>query len=141
MRQKINFITLGVNDFQKSVDFYEKGIGWKKSSASVGDLALFQLGGVILGLYPKHLLAEDANVDDKGSGFAGITLSYSAKSELEVKDVLNEVKKLGAKIVKPAQKAFWGGYHGYFKDLDGYLFEVAFAPMWDFDENDNLKLP
>jgi hypothetical protein len=47
--------------------------------------------------------------------------------------------KLGATI-KPAQKVYWGGYSGYFKDLDGRLFEVAYNPFWELDENDNLKL-
>ena len=60
--------------------------------------------------------------------------------ETEVDAVLSKVSELGATIVKPAQKVFWGGYSGYFKDLDGYLFEVAYNPFWEFDENDNLKL-
>ena len=60
--------------------------------------------------------------------------------EAEVDAVLSKVSELGATIVKPAQKVFWGGYSGYFKDLDGYLFEVAYNPFWEFDENDNLKL-
>ena len=60
--------------------------------------------------------------------------------EAEVDAVLSKVSELGATSVKPAQKVFWGGYSGYFKDLDGYLFEVAYNPFWEFDENDNLKL-
>ncbi|WP_423912028.1 VOC family protein [Capnocytophaga gingivalis] len=60
--------------------------------------------------------------------------------EAEVDAVLSKVSELGATIVKPAQKVFWGGYSGYFKDLEGYLFEVAYNPFWEFDENDNLKL-
>ena len=60
--------------------------------------------------------------------------------EAEVDAVLSKVSELGATIVKPAQKVSWGGYSGYFKDLDGYLFEVAYNPFWEFDENDNLKL-
>lgn len=60
--------------------------------------------------------------------------------EAEVDAVLSKVSELGATIVKPAQKVFWGGYSGYFKDLDGYLFEVAYNPFGEFDENDNLKL-
>jgi len=64
MRQKFNLITLGVDDFQKSNDFYEKGLGWKKSSGSTDDLALFPLGGMVLALYPKKLLAEDARVTE-----------------------------------------------------------------------------
>lgn len=140
MRQKMNLITLGVDDFDRAVNFYEKGLGWKKSAASVEGLAVFPLGGMALCLHPRHELAEDATVDAKGSGFAGLTISYNAKSETEVDEVLAEVQKLGAQLVKPAQKVFWGGYSGYFRDLDGHLFEVAFNPFWELDENDNLKL-
>lgn len=52
MRQKLNLITLGTDDFQKSLDFYENGLGWKKSDKSMDGLALFDLGGIILALHP-----------------------------------------------------------------------------------------
>jgi len=140
MRQKLNLITLGVDDFQKSLNFYEKGLGWIKSEKSMDDLALFPLGGMTLALYPRQELADDATLKYQPSKFYGLTLSYNAKSEKEVDEVLEKVAGLGATIIKPAQKVFWGGYSGYFKDLDGYLFEVAFNPFWELDENDNLKL-
>ena len=141
MRQKLNLITLGVADFEKAVEFYEYGLGWKKSAASVEELAIFPLGGIVLALHPRTALAEDAMVDPSGSGFSGITLSYNGRSEKEVDAVLEKVKSLGATIIKPAQKVYWGGYSGYFKDLDGHLFEVAYNPFWELDENDNIKLP
>lgn len=104
-------------------------------------MALFPLGGIVLAIYPRKLLAEDANVEDASNGFSGITLSYNAKSEREVDEVLKEVKRLGATIVKPTQKVSWGGYSGYFKDLDGNLIEVAYNPFWKLDEKDNLDIP
>ena len=119
MRQKLNLITLGVDDIAKSVKFYEEGLGWQRSSASMDDMILFPLGGIVLSLYPKKLLAEDATVDYKGSGFAGITLSYNAKNETEVDEVLKKVASLGATILKPAQKVFWGGYSAILKILMG----------------------
>lgn len=140
MRQKLNLITLGVSDFQRSVDFYE-GLGWKKSPASVEELALFPLGGIVLALHPRIALAADAGVSEAGSGFSGLTISYNTKSEKEVDDVLEKVKTLGATVIKPAQKVYWGGYSGYFKDPDGHLIEVAYNPFWELDENDNIKLP
>lgn len=140
MRPKINVITLGVTDFKKSVRFYEKGLGWKKSSESQDDLALFPLGGVVLALYPRKLLADDAAVKDEPTGFSGITLAHNARNQKEVDDILKQVERLGATIVKPAQRVFWGGYSGYFKDLDGHIFEVAFNPFWELDKNDNLNL-
>ena len=141
MRQKLNLITLGVNDFSRSVNFFEKGLGWKKSNASVEGLALFPLGGIVLALHPRKDLADDARMPVEGSGFSGITLSYNAKSEQEVDNVMKEVETLGATIIKPAQTVYWGGYSGYFKDLDGHLFEVAHNPFWELDQNDNLILP
>ena len=140
MRQKLTLITLGVDDFEASVNFYEKGLGWKKSDKSMDNLALFPLGGITLSLYPRQALAEDTTLAYESSIFSGVTLSYNAKSEDEVNEVMEKVVSLGAKIIKPAQKVFWGGYSGYFKDLDGHLFEVAYNPFWELDENDNLKL-
>lgn len=141
MRQKLNLITLGVQNLERSADFFEKGLGWKRSSASVGDLVLFSLGGFALALYPRHLLAEDANVSEAGNGFRGITLALNTKSEQEVDEVLAEAEKAGATIAKPAQKVFWGGYSGYFRDPDGNLFEVAYNPFWEMDEKGDINLP
>lgn len=140
MRQKLNLITLGVEDFEKSLHFYEKGLGWKKSNKSLEGLALFPLGGMVLALHPRHELEADVSLKFTPSPFSGLTISYNTKSEKEVEDVLKQVAKLGGTIVKPAQKVYWGGYSGYFKDPDGYLFEVAYNPFWELDENDNLKL-
>lgn len=139
MRQKFTLITLGVRDFQKSLAFYE-GLGWKQSKFSQEQYALFPLGGIVLGLYPLKSLEQDTTLSYQASSFSGMSISYNATSEEEVDAVLEEAKRLGATIVKPAQKVFWGGYSGYFKDLDGYLFEVAFNPFWPMDSEDNLVL-
>lgn len=140
MRQKLNLITLGVDDFEKSVAFYEKGLGWKKSEKSMDGLALFDLGGIILALHPRHELAADTTLAYQPSQFSGLTLSHNTRSEQEVDAVLAQVEKLGAQIIKPAQKVYWGGYSGYFKDLDGHLFEVAYNPFWEMDEHGRLLL-
>ncbi|CEN36147.1 VOC family protein [Capnocytophaga cynodegmi] len=139
MRQKLNLITLGVRDFEKSLNFYEN-LGWKKSVQSLDEYALFPLEGIVLGLHLLKDLEEDTTLPYESSSFSGLTISFNAKSEEEVDEVLQKVAQLGATIVKPAQKVYWGGYSGYFKDLDGYLFEVAYNPYWEFDENDNLVL-
>ncbi|MGN6214855.1 VOC family protein [Parafilimonas sp.] len=140
MRQKLHLITLGVDDLQKSLDFYEKGLGWKKSDKSMDNFALFDLGGIILALHPRHELADDTTLKYQPTTFSGLTISHNTKSEREVDEILKKVAKLGATIVKPAQKVYWGGYSGYFKDPDGHLFEVAYNPFWEFDENGNVKL-
>src|SRR6266496_3814834 len=104
MRQKLNLITLGVDNFKKSLNFYEMGLGWKKSDKSMEDLALFPLGGITLALYPRQELANDTTLKYSPTEFSGLTLAYNAKSENEVDEVLKNVAKLGATIIKPAQK-------------------------------------
>ena len=139
MRQKFTLITLGVKDFQKALAFYE-GLGWKKSEQSQEAYALFPLGGIVLGLYPLHELEKDTTLSHQQTSFSGMTISYNATSEEEVDAVMQEAERLGATVVKPAQKVFWGGYSGYFKDLDGYVFEVAYNPFWQFDSEGNLVM-
>ncbi|KAB1067570.1 VOC family protein [Tamlana haliotis] len=140
MRQNLNIITLGVSDLKKTLDFYERGLNWKKSKASKDKIAFFEMNGIVLSFFSKDALAKDANVSNIGSGFSGITIAYNAKSENEVDSVLRKVAELGAEIIKPAKKADWGGYSGYFKDIDGHIFEVAYNQHFEFDENDNIKM-
>jgi catechol 2,3-dioxygenase-like lactoylglutathione lyase family enzyme len=141
LEQRVSIITLGVKDFQRSLDFYKSGLGWKPSSASSENIAFFPMEGVVFALYPRDLLAGDATIGSSGSGFSGITLSHNTKRREQVDQVLNTVRDLGMQIIKPAKKTSWGGYHGYFADPDGYLWEVAWNPHFAFDEKDNLVLP
>ncbi|SRR6266498_1815167 len=140
MNQHLHLITLGVRDFEKSKKFYTETLGWKPSSASQDDVAFFQAGGVVLAIYPREKLAEDALTSLEGQGFSGITLAYNARSESEVDEIIRDLKAKGVKIVKEPQKAFWGGYSSYFADPDDYHWEVAYNPFFPFDESGNLKL-
>lgn len=140
MNQHLHLITLGVRDFEKSKKFYVEVLGWKPSGASQEDVAFFQAGGIVLSIYPREKLADDAMTSPEGSGFSGITLAYNAQSESEVDEIIGDLKSKGVKIVKEPQKVFWGGYSGYFADPDDYRWEVAYNPFFEFDENENLKL-
>lgn len=140
MDQHLHLVTLGVRDFEKSKNFYAETLGWKLSGASQDDVAFFQAGGVVFGIYPREKLAEDALVSSEGQGFSGFTLAYNARSESEVDEIISDLKSKGVKIIKEPQKVFWGGYSSYFADPDDFYWEVAYNPFFPFDENGNLKL-
>ena len=129
MKPRINIITLGTRNLEKATRFYEIGLGLPKMDFE-GDISFFELNGSWLGLYPWELLAEDATVVSSGEGFRGITLAHNVENESDVVSVLNEAKQAGGKIIKQAQKTDWGGYSGYFSDLDGHLWEVAYNPFF-----------
>jgi len=140
MNQHLHLVTLGVRDFETSKKFYTETLGWKASSASNEDVTFIQAGGVVISLFSREKLAEDALVAPEGNGFAGITLAYNAQSEAEVDEIIRDLKTKGVKILKEPQKVFWGGYSSYFADPDDNCWEVAYNPFFPFDESGNLKL-
>ena len=129
MQARISMITLGVIDLEKSVQFYKQGLGFPQME-SVPEVAFFTLNGSWLGLYSYAGLADDAQVPSKGSGFSGFTLAHNVASESEVDQVMAQALSAGATLTKSAQKTFWGGYSGYFKDPDDYLWEIAHNPFF-----------
>lgn len=142
IEQRLSLITLGVDNLQKSRHFYEHGLGWGNiSSISDQNVCFLQMNGFGLALYPRALLAEDAKLPNEPCAFGGITLAYNTRSREEVDRVLKQAEKAGASILKPAQEAFWGGYSGYFADLDGHPWEVAWNPGFALDAQGNIKLP
>ena len=129
MKPRISMITLGVADLEKSIKFYEEGLGFPRKESGP-DVAFFTLNGTWLGLYDREALAEDATVPAEGQGFESFTLAHNVHSEVEVDEVVAQAIGAGATLVKKPQKVFWGGYSGYFKDPDGHLWEVAYNPFF-----------
>lgn len=140
MNSRPTVITLGVNDFARSLAFYKHALGWDTTATEKDNVAFFPMGSFVFALYPRHLLAEDATVSPEGSGFSGITLAINLENEKDVDAFFEKLQQLGVTVVKKPQKVFWGGYSGYFRDLDGHLWEVAYNPFWKMDEQGNVVL-
>ena len=121
-------IALGVADLERSRVFYEEGLGLPKAGAPPG-VVFFDLNGTWLGLSDREGLARDAGVASQGSGYAGCNLVHNVKTEAEVDALIATAEKSGGRVVKPPARADWGGYHGYFADPDGHLWEVAHNPF------------
>lgn len=140
MEQRVSIITLGVADLKRSSEFYEH-LGWKRSMAKAENIVFFQAGGTAVALYPRHELAKDANIAPDGHGFSGVALAYNTRNRAEVDSALGDATAAGARLIKPAQEAFWGGYSGYFSDPDGFLWEVAWNPFFAVAEDGSIRLP
>jgi hypothetical protein len=140
MQPRISLITLGVKDLARSIEFYEKGLGLPRME-SPPTVAFFTLNGTWLGLYGREALAEDAQISPEGNGFRGVALAHNLTSEAQVDKLYQEVLSAGATPVKQPQKAFWGGYSGYFADPDGHLWEVAYNPFTWIGPPDQAVVP
>ena len=96
---------------------------------------------MVLALYGKTALAQDAHLSQEGAGFGGIALAYNVRQREEVDAVLAEAQAAGATLLKSAEETDWGGYAGYFADLDGYPWEVAWNPHFPLLDNGSVQLP
>jgi catechol 2,3-dioxygenase-like lactoylglutathione lyase family enzyme len=134
---------LGVTDLERSLRFYRDGLGLPTTWSPDKGVIFFQMRGTALALYPYAHLAKDVSPGMQPGPipkFAGITLAHNVREKREVDEILARAEAAGAKIVKPAQDAFWGGYSGYFSDPDGYLWEVAWG-AFPFREDGSLEIP
>ncbi|MCF6320918.1 MAG: VOC family protein [Rhizobiaceae bacterium] len=136
---RISMISLGVEDLSKSTQFYQ-ALGWVKSPKSQEKISFMKGNNIVLGLYGRASLAQDAGVENAPTGFSGIALALNLPSETDVDNFAKLAATAGGNIVKKPQKVFWGGYSGYFSDLDGHLWEIAHNPFVEFDANGNLDL-
>jgi uncharacterized glyoxalase superfamily protein PhnB len=91
---------------------------------------VFHTQGHVAGIIWTGSLAKDATVSAEGKGFESFTLSHNVSSEQEVDEVVSQAVQAGATLVKKPQKVFWGVYSGYFKDIDGHLWEAAHNPLF-----------
>jgi hypothetical protein len=139
VKPRISVITIGVDDLRKSLTFYRDGLGLKTQGIigeefEYGAVVFFDLeSGLKLALWPRKSLAKEAGIQPTPASATEISIGHNVASKEEVDKVMAQAKKAGAKIVKPAQETFWGGYAGYFADPDGHLWEVAWNPAWKID--------
>lgn len=134
MQPHITILTLGVDDLERAVRFYRDGMGLETrgiigADIENGAVAFFALrGGLKLGLWPRKSLAADTGLPLQPPSATELSIAHNVDSQAEVDAVMQQAERAGARIVKPAQATFYGGYAGYFQDPDGHLWEVAFNP-------------
>ncbi|HUZ27189.1 MAG TPA: VOC family protein [Streptosporangiaceae bacterium] len=138
MDQRISLITLGVTDLGRARAFYQ-AMGWQEAPAPAPDVAFFQAGGMVFGLWDRASLAQDSAVSDPG-GWGGVTLAYNVSSPADVDAVIAEARAAGAVIGREPGETFWGGYSAVFIDPDGHPWEVAHNPGWPLGPDGSIIL-
>jgi uncharacterized protein len=135
MEPRFSILTLGVNDLKKSFKFYHKGLGFPSKGIvgkefEHGEAAFFDLkNGLILAIYSRKNLSWDSKTTEEAPSTTEFSIGYLTKNKNEVDSIMKLAEKAGAVVTKPAQKAFWGGYAGYFQDPDGHLWEILWNPQ------------
>jgi hypothetical protein len=136
MKPRITVVTLGVDDLEASLRFYRDGLGFPTEGIigkefEHGAVVFIQLQpGLRLALWPRKSIAHDTGLAAGPASPTEMTLGHNVSSKVEVDAVMERAVSAGAVIVKSAHDTFWGGYSGYFQDLDGHLWEIVWNPQW-----------
>jgi predicted lactoylglutathione lyase len=142
MEQRISLITLGVSDLSRAKRFYE-ALGWR--GQEVEQTVFFQAGGMAVVLWGEDQLAADAGLAGgqarAASSFRGVALAQNVRSKAEVDSTIAAARSAGAAVTREPAETFYGGYAGYFTDLDGHAWEVAHNPGFTLAEDGSLTLP
>lgn len=139
MKPRITVLTLGVDDLQKAVAFYRDGLGLTTDGIigqefEYGAVAFFDLQhGVKIALWPRKSISHDTSIEVTAPSPTDFTIGHNVSSKAEVDAVMEQAKRAGARIIKPAQDTFFGGYSGYFQDPDQHLWEVVWNPAFEIE--------
>jgi uncharacterized protein len=140
MKPHITMITIGVDNLQRSLEFYRDGLGLPTQGIigtefEYGAVAFFDLNaGLKLAIWPRASIVKDSGIPLGAASATEMTIGHNVATKEEVDSVMAQAKAAGAVIVKPGQITFWGGYAGYFQDPDGHLWEVVWNPEFDIAE-------
>lgn len=137
--QRVTLITLGVADLTRAKAFYA-ALGWTPA-ADEGEVVFYQMNGMVLGFFGLEPLARDQGRPDAKLGTGAMTLAQNFTTDAEVDAAYALALNAGATPLKAPEKVFWGGYSGYYADLDGHVWEVAQNPFWDISPDGSLTLP
>jgi predicted lactoylglutathione lyase len=138
MEQRLNVLTLGVDDVPRATDFYQR-LGWTVAFTD-GDIVMFQAGPMVISLWGRTKLAEDSGVDAPTSEWGGFTLGYAVGGAAEVDAVCSQAVEAGATLTRaPQTKPF--GYSGVFADPDGHTWEIAWIEAFRRNDDGSVVLP
>jgi predicted lactoylglutathione lyase len=139
MEHRVSLITLGVADIPRARAFYQQ-LGWEGQETQ--ETVFIQAGGMALVLWGRDKLARDCGIaDDQPSGFSGVVLAHNVRSDAEVDQVVAAAEGAGATVTKAPARTFYGGYAGYFMDLDGHVWEIAYNPGFPLAEDGSITIP
>lgn len=129
MEPRISLVTLGVDDLDRAVAFY-RALGWPAPERPDTEVAFFQAGGMVFALWTGV----------QGRGAPGVELAYNVRAPEDVAPVLEAAVAAGGSLVRPAERAEWGGTSGAFADPEGYVWEVAHNPEWPIAEDGTVRM-
>ena len=135
---RVNVLTIGARDIATLGGFYD-ALGWQRGSGSGDDFVIYKMAGAVLALYPLDNLAEDSHLEAGPAGsFGSVSFGVNVERKEQVDEAMATARGAGAVVTKEPEDTFWGGRSAYFSDPEGNLWEVAWAPMFKFDERGSL---
>lgn len=141
MQQHISFVTFAARDFTSELNFYRDVLGWKPFNVIENTIAFFNVGSLVFSICSYTELSEDIGSELNTQPYLGVTLAQNLSSERAVDQVFTRIRAAGGVIIKEPARTSWGGYSGYFTDPEGHLWEIAYNPQFEYDNDGVMKVP
>lgn len=135
MEQRLNIVTVLVQDLEKALTFYRDGLGWSPwwptaETTEEVDHAAFALGtDLSFVLYPRPALSANQQV----TSAPVIELAQFVNTKAAVDATLQRALTAGATVVQQPTPQDWGGYTARFADFDGCQWEITWNPHYATD--------
>jgi catechol 2,3-dioxygenase-like lactoylglutathione lyase family enzyme len=135
---RLSIITLGARDMGVLRSFY-RALGWPELSSGDETWTGFQVGGVLLALFPiQDLTDEAAPGDPRPNGWSGFTLACTVDTRDDVEAAYEDAVAIGATPIAEATDRPWGGRSAFIADPEGNRWEITWSPRATFDERGGL---
>ena len=141
MKQSISLVTIAVVDFDVELSFYKNTLGWTPFTEVEKTIAFFNVGGFVFSICAKEELVKDVGYELKTEAYKGFTIAQNLPSIKAVDDVFKSISSSNGTMVKNPAKTDWGGYSGYFSDPEGNLWEIAYNPQFEYNEQGTMIVP
>ena len=134
MEQRLTVLTIGARDLRLMREFYEQTLGWKPVAEN-NDIVFYQMNGFLFSIARKDDLT--AFMGTRLGEQPSFTFGYNVRSGQEVRDIYNDLRSKGVRIIKELTVPPFGGLFFYFQDVEGNIMEVAYNAFISLDANND----
>ena len=136
MEQRISVLTIGADNLEAMRNFYEDKLGWTPVAENK-DIVFYQMNGFLFSIGKRKELANFIGINAEGSGFRAVTFGYNVPTEREVRELYEQLKSKGVKMLNEPTEPPFGGLFFYFEDIEGNIIEITYNTCIPLDKNNN----
>jgi catechol 2,3-dioxygenase-like lactoylglutathione lyase family enzyme len=130
VEQRISMVMIGTRDIAALRRFYEDGLGWQPWVPASGRSVQYSVGFGVLVFLDAGYLAKESGA---AAAPNAVAMAQFVDSKQEVDDIFRRALAAGATEQSAIRDRDGGIYSGYFADVEGNAWEIAWSPSVPVD--------